>query len=73
VISRQQPDHKPQVPPHRANAFPALATDLLILPDGRILTHNLTPVMAAVLKELNPDDKVMEQRAGSQSVTPSRQ
>ena len=37
--------------------------EILILTDGRILTHNLTPAMAAVLRELNPDDKPMQQRA----------
>jgi hypothetical protein len=37
--------------------------ELLILPDGRILTHNLTPTVAKVLRELNPDDPEMNQRA----------
>ena len=37
--------------------------EILILTDGRILTHNLTPAMAAVLRELNPDDEPMQQRA----------
>jgi len=31
-----------------------LVTELLILPDGRILVHNLTPTFAGLLKELNP-------------------
>ena len=38
--------------------------EILILADGRILAHNLTPAMAAVLRELNPDDEPMQQRAG---------
>jgi len=40
------------------------SAELLILPDGRILTHNLTPAMAKVLRELNPDDEQMNRRAG---------
>ena len=40
-----------------------LCSELLILPDGTILVHNLTPVVAAVLAELNPDDHAMKQRA----------
>jgi hypothetical protein len=31
-------------------------SELLILPDGRILVHNLTPAFAGLLHELNPDD-----------------
>ena len=38
-------------------------TELLILPDGRILVHNLTPAMAAILAELNPADEPMRERA----------
>jgi hypothetical protein len=38
--------------------------EVLILTDGRVLTHNLTPAMAVVLRELNPDDGSMRQRAG---------
>jgi hypothetical protein len=37
--------------------------DILILADGRVLTHNLTPAMAAVLGKLNPDDEPMRRRA----------
>jgi hypothetical protein len=42
----------------------ASSEEILILADGRILTHNLTPEMAAALRQLNPDDKPMRQRAG---------
>lgn len=42
----------------------ASSQDILILADGRILAHNLTPAMAAVLRELNPDDQRMRQRSG---------
>lgn len=30
------------------------STELLILPDGQILVHNLTPAFAELLHELNP-------------------
>jgi hypothetical protein len=29
-------------------------SELLILPDGRVLVHNLTPAFAGLLHELNP-------------------
>lgn len=38
-------------------------SELLILADGRILAHNLTPAMARVLAELMPDDPDMRLRA----------
>ncbi len=38
-------------------------TELLILPDGRILVHNLTPAMAALLHELDPAGQTMIDRA----------
>ena len=42
----------------------ASSEEILILTDGRILTHNLTPDMAAVLQQLNPHDEPMRRRAG---------
>lgn len=33
---------------------PALTTEVLLLPDGRILVHNLTQPFAKLLAELNP-------------------
>lgn len=33
----------------------ALTTELLILPDGQILVHNLTGPFAGLLAELNPN------------------
>lgn len=39
------------------------SAELLILPDGRILAHNITPALAAVLAELDPGDEAMRQRA----------
>ena len=40
-----------------------LVTELLILPDGRIMVHNLTPTFAGLLKELNPDDEQIRRRS----------
>jgi hypothetical protein len=38
-------------------------SEILILADGRILAHNITPTMAKILAELNPADQAMKQRA----------
>ena len=46
-----------------ASAAPTLTTELLLLPDGRILVHNLTPAFADVLSELNPTDETIRSRA----------
>lgn len=43
--------------------FPDLVSELLILPDGRVLVHNLTPAFADLLHELNPDDGQIRPRA----------
>jgi hypothetical protein len=42
---------------------PSLTTELLIMPDGRILVHNLTRPFAELLKVLNPDDEQIVPRA----------
>jgi len=47
--------------------------ELLILADGRILTHNLTSAMAAVLRELNPEDEAMQQRADAADHEPAHE
>jgi len=39
-----------------------LATELLLLPDGRILVHNLTQPFAKLLRELNPHDEQISAR-----------
>lgn len=39
-----------------------LVTELLILPDGQILVHNLTPAFAGLLKKLNPDAEQISSR-----------
>ena len=41
---------------------PALISEVLIMADGKIYAHNLTPAMAAVLSELNPGDDAIKQR-----------
>jgi hypothetical protein len=46
--------------------------DILISADGRIFAHNLTPALAAVLAELNPDDEAMQVRAGGENTITSR-
>jgi hypothetical protein len=43
-----------------------LNTELLILPDGRILVQNLTRTFAELLKELNPDDEQILPRTARQ-------
>jgi len=37
-------------------------TRLLLLADGTVLAHNLTPQMAQLLQELAPDDSVLRER-----------
>jgi len=46
-----------------ADAARASTSELLLLPDGRVLVHNLTPAMAAMMTELNPADGLMKLRA----------
>ncbi len=41
--------------------------ELRILPDGRVLAHNLSLEMAALLGSLAPRDATMQQRASSHS------
>jgi hypothetical protein len=41
----------------------SVMSELLILPDGRILVHNLTTQMAVILNELNPNDSTIKPRA----------
>jgi hypothetical protein len=42
--------------------------EILILPDGKILAHNLTPAMAGVLTGLNPADQAMDRRAAPKTL-----
>jgi hypothetical protein len=47
------------------HASPAIHSEILLRPDGRLLVHNLTPAMAALLAELCPDDEALRHRAPS--------
>jgi hypothetical protein len=49
-----------------------LTTELLILPDGRILVHNLTRPFAELLQELNPAAEQIASRVTHHS-PPSRE
>jgi len=51
-------------PREKRRPRPPLATDILVLSDGTLLAHNLTPVMASVLHQLNPQDATFRARAG---------
>jgi len=44
-------------------------SEMLILPDGRILAHSITPEMASVLVELNPADEAMSRRATRKNIS----
>ena len=46
------------------------SAELLLLPDGRILAHNITPALAALLAELAPGDEAMRLRASACSPVP---
>jgi len=39
--------------------------ELLILPDGRVLVHNLTLMVAEALVDLNPDDEFIPRRVAA--------
>jgi len=49
--------------PQHKEATNAASEEILILADGRVLAHNLTSEMAAILRQLNPRDEPMQQRA----------
>ncbi len=49
---------------------PPLVTELLLLPDGRIFVQNLTPVMAAVLLQLNPGEEAIRRRVACRQSPP---
>jgi len=43
-------------------------SEILILSDSRIFAHNLTPALAEVLLNLNPEDEVMSMRANQNTI-----
>ena len=47
------------------------SAEILIRPDGRILVHNLTPAVAALLVRLAPHDADMRRRAALPSLSSS--
>lgn len=60
---RLQPDIRRLKTCNTAECNSALPhSELLILPDGRILVHNLTPAFAEVLHELNPEQEEIAAR-----------
>jgi hypothetical protein len=48
-----------------------LTTELLVMPDGKILVHNLTPAFAALLRELNPTDRTISSRVPTVQSAPA--
>jgi hypothetical protein len=49
---------------HRAlNQDSPASSEILILPNGKILAHNISPGLAQVLAKLNPTDTPMKRRA----------
>lgn len=38
-------------------------SEILILSDGKILAHNISPLLAGLLAQLNPADQAMRRRA----------
>lgn len=49
-----------------------VSAEILIRPDGRILVHNLTPAVAAMLSALAPHDPDMRRRANQTGPPPGR-
>jgi hypothetical protein len=53
------------------NSAAALTSEVLILPDGRVLAHNLTPAFTDLLHHLNPEEPHFAARqAASACLTP---
>jgi len=53
--------NRPETPP---------TAEVLILPDGTVLAHNLPPEVASLLRVLNPDDTMMAERARAAEPSP---
>jgi hypothetical protein len=62
---------------NRESDAATLTTELLILADGRILAHNVTPAFAALLNTLNPGDEQIAPRtaprAPAHQISPSHE
>ena len=48
---------------HAKTSAEKAVSEILILADGNILAHNITPEMADMLAGLNPADEAMSRRA----------
>jgi hypothetical protein len=59
----EQPMLKPAALGKASAPEPPPTSDLLVLPDGRILAHNLTPALAGLLSQLIPGEKGLTRRA----------
>ena len=46
-----------------ARAAAKAVSEILILPDGRVLAHNISPGMAGLLVKLEPANEAMNRRA----------
>src|SRR5262245_26593704 len=65
---------KPDRMTHGPTAQPSPATtEILIQSDGQVFVHNLTPVIAALLANLNPDDARMQERGTANRQLPKPQ
>ena len=53
---------------HRKKPPEPPASEMLILADGTVFAHNLTPAMARLLSDLNPADEAMNHRAHPQEI-----
>ena len=53
---------KHRIPKDHKSSGESQVCELLILPDGKILVHNLTPAFAGLLQELNPGDEQISSR-----------
>ena len=58
--------NEPGLQPVPCAPHPEMHSELLLLPDGLVLVHNLTRPMARALHELNPDDPTITPRAATQ-------
>jgi hypothetical protein len=52
---------------NRSVAATPSTVDILILSDGTILVHNLTPAVATILNALNPNDPTIKPRITEQA------
>ena len=60
---KQHDSNNDAATPTKGSAAETLTAELLILPDGHILVHNLTRPFAELLRELNPNDEQIQPRA----------